>query len=114
MALTKAELVDSLMNQLKLEKKEATDHVELLFELMKEQLVEKKKLKLSGFGNFEVKKKNSRRGRNPQTGEQIQIESRNVLGFKPSQILKDLVSASLADKPIESEEVRGAKRKTKT
>ena len=62
--------------------------VESVFEIMKDNLSQGEKIKISGFGNFVVKKKNSRRGRNPQTGEEIEISSRKVLNFKASQVLR--------------------------
>ena len=63
---------------------------------MKDTLAEGEKIKISGFGNFVVRPKRARTGRNPQTGEQITISARRVLTFKPSQVLKDRVDAALS------------------
>jgi integration host factor subunit alpha len=68
--------------------KEAQSYLEHLLELMKSTLETGEKLKISGFGNFEVKTKADRRGRNPQTGESVTITSRKILRFKPSTVLK--------------------------
>ncbi|MBC7794718.1 MAG: integration host factor subunit alpha, partial [Clostridia bacterium] len=69
-------------------KKESADIVEMLFDTMKLTLESGQKIKISGFGNFEVRDKRSRVGRNPQTGDVIEISARRVLAFKPSQVLK--------------------------
>ena len=73
-------------------KKEATDLVDLVFDLLKDKLIEGEKVKISGFGNFVVRGKHERPGRNPQTGEQIMISARRVLSFRPSQVLKGLMN----------------------
>jgi integration host factor subunit alpha len=65
---------------------------EMVFDLMKNTLENGEKIKLAGFGNFVVKQKATRRGRNPQTGEEIEISSRNILTFKPSQVLKSAIN----------------------
>ncbi len=93
MALTKAEIVDAIYERLGLSKKEAVDFVESVFELLKDQLVQGNKVKISGFGNFTVKTKKPRKGRNPQTGEVLEIAGRRVLTFKPSQVLRAEVNA---------------------
>jgi len=67
--------------------------VELLFDVMKSTLESGERLKITGFGNFEVKQKADRRGRNPQTGEEITIEARKILTFKPSNMLKESINA---------------------
>jgi integration host factor subunit alpha len=69
-------------------KKEVAKIVESIFDITKESLQQEDKIKISGFGNFVVRKKRARRGRNPQTGNDIQISSRRILTFKPSQVLK--------------------------
>ena len=66
--------------------------VELIFEKIKESLEKEENVKISGFGNFMVRQKRARRGRNPQTGKDMTITARRVLTFKPSQILKDSVN----------------------
>jgi integration host factor subunit alpha len=70
-------------------KKEAIQVVETNFDLMKETLEQGEKIKISGFGNFVVRQKRARRGRNPQTGDDIEISARKILTFKPSQVLKN-------------------------
>jgi integration host factor subunit alpha len=74
-------------------KKEAADLVDLIFELMKETLGRGEIIKISGFGNFVLRDKRERQGRNPQTGEPITISSRRVLTFKPSQLLKQALNS---------------------
>lgn len=91
--MTKADLVEAVYHRLDgFSKKESADIVESIFETMKETLSRGDKIKISGFGNFEVKHKNKRPGRNPQTGEQIIITERRVLKFKPSQVLKNALN----------------------
>ena len=67
----------------------------MVFETMKETLEQGEKIKISGFGNFEVRDKRARVGRNPQTGEVIEISARRVLTFKPSQVLKNALTSLL-------------------
>jgi len=93
-AVTKADLADTLFNELGLNKREAKEFVELFFEKIREALEAGESVKLSGFGNFGVREKNSRPGRNPKTGEEIPISARRVVTFKASQKLKDRVSAN--------------------
>jgi integration host factor subunit alpha len=90
--MTKAEIVDRVAEKSGFSKKEAVELVELLFETMKDTLAGGENLKISGFGKFEVKQKADRRGRNPQTGEEITIESRKILTFKASSMLKDSIN----------------------
>ncbi len=86
---TKFELVQAVYSKLGgFSKKEAADLVDLIFELMKETLGRGETIKISGFGNFVLRDKRERQGRNPQTGDPIVISSRRVLTFKPSQLLK--------------------------
>jgi integration host factor subunit alpha len=87
--MTKAEIVHALYSQLGgFSKKEAADLVDLVFETMKETLGRGEKIKISGFGNFVLRDKRERQGRNPQTGDPITITARRVLNFKASQLLK--------------------------
>jgi integration host factor subunit alpha len=86
---TKANIVESVYGLGGFTKRQSADLVALVFETIKENLEKGTKIKISGFGNFEVRVKNPRPGRNPQTGEEILIEGRRILKFKPSQILKD-------------------------
>jgi integration host factor subunit alpha len=90
--MTKADLVEKVYLKTGFSKKESADIVETIFELMKSTLEEGEKIKLAGFGNFVVKKKATRRGRNPQTGDEIEISSRRILTFKPSQVLKSAIN----------------------
>lgn len=88
MALTKAELAENLFEKLKISKKESKELVEQYFEEIKSALQEGENVKLSGFGNFELRDKNPRPGRNPKTGEDIPITARRVVTFKAGQKLK--------------------------
>lgn len=95
MALTKADIVEAIYEKIGFSKKEAADLVELVFDTVKDTLAKGEKIKISGFGNFVVREKRSRTGRNPQTGESIEISARKVLTFKPSQVLRSEVNSSL-------------------
>jgi integration host factor subunit alpha len=87
--MTKAEIVHAVYTKLGgFSKKEAADLVDLVFETMKETLGRGEKIKISGFGNFVLRDKRQRQGRNPQTGDPITITARRVLNFKASQLLK--------------------------
>ncbi len=90
--MTKADLIESVYSQVGFSKKEAADLVDLVFETIKDTLAAGEKIKISGFGNFVVRGKRSRIGRNPQTGTEITISERKVLTFKPSQVLKDALN----------------------
>ena len=90
--MTKADLVEAIHEQVGLSKKESADIVELVFDTMKDTLEKAEKIKISGFGNFEVRDKRSRVGRNPQTGATIQIAAAKVPGFKAGKALKDAVN----------------------
>ena len=95
---TKYELVQSVYNKLGgFSKKEAAELVDLIFELMKETLGRGEMIKISGFGNFVLRDKRERQGRNPQTGEPITISARRVLTFKPSQLLKQALNPGAPD-----------------
>jgi integration host factor subunit alpha len=89
--MTKADLVELIYERIGLSKKEAGEIVEEVFAIVRDKLCEGEKVKISGFGTFVVNHKRARRGRNPQTGEPITIDSRTVLSFKPSQLLKERV-----------------------
>lgn len=86
--LTKHKIAENVSANTGFSHKESLTCVELLLEIMKITLESGEKIKVAGFGNFEVKQKADRRGRNPQTGETLTITSRKILSFKPSQILK--------------------------
>ncbi len=91
MTLTKAEMADLLFDQVGLNKREAKDMVEAFFEEIRLALESGEPVKLSGFGNFELRKKSERPGRNPKTGEEIPISARRVVTFQASQKLKSKV-----------------------
>ncbi|NDD92260.1 integration host factor subunit alpha [bacterium] len=100
--MTKADIVEALYEKVGFSKKEAADLVELVFETLKGSLAQGTKIKISGFGNFVVREKRSRIGRNPQTGESIEISARRVLTFRPSQVLRAEVNASMEGKTIDA------------
>lgn len=87
--LTKADIVEKVHEKIGFSKKDSSEIVERVFELIKQTLEKGEHVKISGFGKFDVRSKRARRGRNPQTGEEIEISARRVLTFKPSQLLKD-------------------------
>jgi integration host factor subunit alpha len=86
--MTKADIVEKIYEKVGFSKKESAELVELVFDIVKSTLEQGDKIKIAGFGNFVVKEKADRRGRNPQTGEEITISARKILTFKPSQVLK--------------------------
>jgi integration host factor subunit alpha len=86
--MTKVDIVESIYEKVGFSKKEVAKIVESVFDIIKESLQQEDKIKISGFGNFVIRKKRARRGRNPQTGSDIEISSRRILTFKPSQVLK--------------------------
>jgi integration host factor subunit alpha len=90
--MTKADIVEKVYQKIGFSKKEASELVELVFTSLKDVLTKGDKVKISGFGNFVVREKNERVGRNPQTGEQIKISARRVLTFRPSQVLKAMLN----------------------
>ena len=90
--ITKADIVEKVYETIGFSKKEASELVELVFLELKKTLQSGEKVKISGFGNFVVRGKNERVGRNPQTGEQIKISARRVLTFRPSQVLKAMLN----------------------
>ena len=87
-ALTKAEMAEKLFEELGLNKREAKEVVELFFEEVRSSLESNEQVKLSGFGNFDLRDKSQRPGRNPKTGEEIPITARRVVTFRPGQKLK--------------------------
>ena len=92
-ALTKADLAEMLYEELGLNKREAKEIVEAFFEEIRSALENNEQVKLSGFGNFDLRDKNTRPGRNPKTGEEIPISARRVVTFKPGQKLKARVES---------------------
>lgn len=92
MSLTKADIVERVYKEAGFSKKEASDLVDLVFKIIKDTLARGEKVKISGFGNFSIRDKSTRVGRNPQTGSSMEISARRVLTFKPSQVLKEDVT----------------------
>ncbi len=90
--MTKADIVEKVYQKIGFSKKEASELVEMVFGQLKDVLVRGDKVKISGFGNFVVRGKKERVGRNPQTGDQIKISARRVLTFRPSQVLKAILN----------------------
>lgn len=91
--MTKADIIEAVHEELEgCSKKETAEIVETVFGMMKETLEGGEKVKISGFGSFEVRDKRARKGRNPQTGAQITISARRVLTFRASQVLKDALN----------------------
>ena len=96
-ALTKAHLAELLFEQIGLNKRESKDMVEAFFELVSTSLIEGTDVKISGFGNFQIRVKAPRPGRNPRTGEAIPIGARRVATFHASAKLKEQIQGSLAE-----------------
>jgi len=90
--VTKADIVERIQTTTGMTKKEAFDVIECFFDTIKGVLESGEELKIAKFGNFEVKSKSARRGRNPQTGEEITIEPRQILTFKASTVLKQSIN----------------------
>ena len=93
MALTKAEMAERLYEDVGLNKREAKEFVDAFFDVLREALQQGRQVKLSGFGNFDLRRKNQRPGRNPKTGEESPIPARTVVTFRPGQKLKERVEA---------------------
>lgn len=92
--MTKQEIVTTVYEKLGFSKRESSDIVEHFFRIIKANLAEGENVKISGLGNFVVKEKKARKGRNPQTGEEIEIAPRRVLNFRLSQVLKDAINGN--------------------
>ena len=86
--MTKVDIIENIYEKVGFSKKEVAKIVESVFDIIKQNLQKEDKIKISGFGNFVIRKKRARRGRNPQTGSDIEISARRILTFKPSQVLK--------------------------
>jgi integration host factor subunit alpha len=93
MSLTKAEIANRLFDEVGLNKREAKEFVDAYFEEIRAALESGENVKLSGFGNFQLREKNQRPGRNPKTGEEIPISARRVVTFRPGQKLRARVEA---------------------
>jgi integration host factor subunit alpha len=92
--MTKSDIVDVLCSKLEYPRKETQEIIETMFEMIKVELEKGESIKLPGFGNFVVRSKRARVGRNPKTGEEMEITARQVLTFKPSTILRNRVQSS--------------------
>jgi integration host factor subunit alpha len=93
-SMTKADIISEVFDKVGLPKQDAEELVEMILDLIKDTLKQGETVKLSGFGNFVVRKKNSRKGRNPKTGQEIEITPRSVVSFRPSMIFKEHVIES--------------------
>lgn len=100
-ALTKAHLAELLFEQIGLNKRESKEMIDAFFELISERLVEGEDVKISGFGNFQIRTKPPRPGRNPRTGEAVPIKSRRVVTFHASHKLKDQIQGN----PLDNSEI---------
>jgi len=98
-ALTKADIAERLFEDMGLNKREAKEVVEMFFEEIRQALETNEQVKLSGFGNFDLRDKRQRPGRNPKTGEEIPISARRVVTFRPGQKLKVKVEAYAGSEP---------------
>jgi len=87
--MNKTDLITQVVEKTDLQKKDATKAVEAVFEAISEALQSGDKVQLVGFGNFEVRERSARKGRNPQTGEEIEIPASKIPAFKPGKALKD-------------------------
>ena len=92
-SLTKADMAERLSSEQKLSKRDAQEMVEAFFDEVSSSLINNEQVKLSGFGNFDLRDKRSRPGRNPKTGEEVAISARRVVTFRPGQKLKDRVES---------------------
>ena len=90
--MNKTDLINAVAEKTELSKKDATKAVEAVFDSVMDSLKNGEKVQLIGFGNFEVRERHARKGRNPQTGEEIDIAASKIPAFKPGKQLKDLVS----------------------
>ena len=100
-ALTKAQLADLLFEQIGLNKREAKDMVEAFFDLIADRLIAGEDVKISGFGNFQIRVKAPRPGRNPRTGEHIPISERRVATFHASAKLKEMIHGLPEEEGVE-------------
>ena len=107
--MTKADIVEHIYERVGFSKKESAELVERVFDIIKDTLARGEKVKISGFGNFVVREKNARKGRNPQTGQEILLDARRVLTFKPSLVLKNVLNeteVTEADREAERAQAR--------
>ncbi len=103
--MTKADIVEEVYSRVGFSKKESAEVVETVLETIKKTLESGKTVKIAGFGNFVIRSKGSRKGRNPKTGQEIEITPRSVVTFKPSQVLKEhILNYKPSGEPSESGE----------
>ena len=95
--MTKAELVDEVARVVQLTKKQAETIVNIVFDSIVESLRSGQKIELRGFGSFRLRNRKSRTGRNPKTGEKVEVPSKKIPYFKPGKELKELINKALAD-----------------
>ncbi|MEM6625185.1 MAG: integration host factor subunit alpha [Pseudomonadota bacterium] len=95
--VTRAHIVDALVREVGLTRQDSSDFLERVLELVCDELVNEEPVKLARFGNFVVRRKNARVGRNPKTGQEAPITARRVVSFKPSPLLRRRIEAALAD-----------------
>lgn len=93
MSMTKSDIIKSIYEQTDIPKKDCVRIVESLFGIIKDELDKWNDVKISGFGKWTVKAKKARKGRNPQTGEELTIDARRVVTFKPSNVLRNAVNS---------------------
>ena len=103
MTMTKADLVRIICEKMGFTAKESTEIVDQVFDILKESLEGGKKIKISGFGNFVVRKKRPRKGRNPQTGEEMVISGRRIVTFKPSNVLRKAMNQEVLSSELSGE-----------
>jgi len=89
--MTKADLIEQIFEKIGLSKKESQEIIEILFDTMKQTFIEGESVKIAGFGTFNIRQKMSRRGRNPKTGEEVEITPRRVITFRISNHLKSVI-----------------------
>lgn len=94
--LTRADLADAIHRDIGVSRQESAQLVEAVLDMISETLIKGETVKLSSFGSFQLRDKNGRVGRNPKTGEEVPIEPRRVLVFKPSQVLKERIDTALS------------------
>lgn len=97
--MTKADIVEKVFEKVGFSKKDVGAVIEEIFETIKTTLESGEKVKISGFGNFTIRQKRARRGRNPQTGSEITIDQRRVMTFKASQLLKKAINSKHPQQP---------------
>lgn len=97
--MTKADIVEIVFEKVGFSKKDVGAVIEEIFESIKNTLESGEKVKISGFGNFTIRQKRARRGRNPQTGNEITIDQRRVMTFKASQLLKKAINSKTHQQP---------------